>query len=213
MSVNETVKQVLTSISSLPTQTLATFLPFISRQVSSSSSSGSVVDSKLNATAHSKTIFKEEAPAVSIPPAKDDMTRRNIEWDWLPYWNSSYTAPRRTIVLCHGNVLVSTNIPTTLFLTLSKGLWGFDKLGFEQFPRLQLQYWGSIQETLRKLGAKVLVAKVPSTGTIAERAKALHHFLEAKLEKNTEINFVAHSMVRNDSYHNLIYILNVCRAV
>ena len=41
------------------------------------------------------------------------------------------------------------------------GLFGFDKLGFDSFPKLQFYYWGGIPEALRQLGCRVLVTKVP----------------------------------------------------
>ncbi|KAF8934239.1 Alpha/Beta hydrolase protein [Dissophora ornata] len=87
---------------------------------------------------------------------------------------SSYTAPRNPVVLCHG-------------------LFGFDKMGPEAIPHLQIHYWSGIQKALTKLGVKVVVAKVPRTGSIKERAEDLHRFLSSTME-GMPINFVAHSM-------------------
>jgi hypothetical protein len=50
------------------------------------------------------------------------------------------------------------DIPWTLLIA---GLFGFDKLGFDSFPKLQFYYWGGIPEALRKLGCRVLITKVP----------------------------------------------------
>lgn len=86
-----------------------------------------------------------------------------------------YLPPRAPIVLCHG-------------------LYGFDKIGPDSLPLLQVQYWGGIENALAKLGAKVIVTKVPSTGSILERAQTLHSILKSILE-GREVNFIAHSMV------------------
>lgn len=86
-----------------------------------------------------------------------------------------YVPPRAPIVLCHG-------------------LYGFDKLGPDALPLLQVQYWGGIENELAKLGAKVIVTKVPSTGSIWDRAHTLHSILKSILD-GRDVNFVAHSMV------------------
>lgn len=86
-----------------------------------------------------------------------------------------YIPPRAPIVLCHG-------------------LYGFDKIGPDALPLLQVQYWGGIEDALAKLGAKVIVTKVPSTGSILERAQTLHSILNSILE-GSDVNFIAHSMV------------------
>lgn len=90
-----------------------------------------------------------------------------------------YVAPRAPIVLCHG-------------------LYGFDKIGPDALPLLQVQYWGGIENALAKLGAKVIVTKVPSTGSILERAQTLHAILKSILD-GKEVNFIAHSMVRKST--------------
>jgi triacylglycerol lipase len=45
-----------------------------------------------------------------------------------------------------------------------------------------------------------------STGTIAERAAAMNEFLSRTLEKNTEVNFLAHSMGGLDCRHLITHI-------
>jgi triacylglycerol esterase/lipase EstA (alpha/beta hydrolase family) len=45
-----------------------------------------------------------------------------------------------------------------------------------------------------------------STGTIAERAAAMHNFLSKTVEKNTEVNFLAHSMGGLDCRHLITHI-------
>lgn len=78
--------------------------------------------------------------------------RRQRNWEWLPL-HTQYQAARKTIVLCHGMGLYG--------MKLMVGLFGFDKLGFDSFPKLQFYYWGGIPEALRQLGCKVLITKVP----------------------------------------------------
>ncbi|CAG8564744.1 13395_t:CDS:2 [Dentiscutata heterogama] len=87
----------------------------------------------------------------------------------------NYRAPRLPIVLCHG-------------------LFGFDKLGPSSIPYLQIHYWSGIEEALQKLGAKVVVTRVPRTGCIRARAQALHHALESILSDKCNVNLLAHSM-------------------
>ncbi|KAF9296451.1 hypothetical protein BGZ74_010327 [Mortierella antarctica] len=88
--------------------------------------------------------------------------------------SANYTAPRHPIVLCHG-------------------LFGFDKIGPEGIPHLQIHYWSGIQKALTKLGAKVIVAGVPRTGAIKKRAEDLHRMLSSTME-GMPVNFLAHSM-------------------
>ncbi|KAJ1503156.1 hypothetical protein HMI54_005817 [Coelomomyces lativittatus] len=81
--------------------------------------------------------------------------------------------PRYPIVLCHG-------------------LFGFDKMGYDAIPLFQIYYWRGIASKLRDIGCKVFEARVPGTGSIADRAMALKLFVEA--HRLTDVNFVAHSM-------------------
>ncbi|GAA5812691.1 hypothetical protein MFLAVUS_006149 [Mucor flavus] len=94
-----------------------------------------------------------------------------------------YIAPREPIVLCHG-------------------LFGFDIRGPENIPALQFHYWSGIEDTLAKLGAKVIITKVPQAGSIWERSHALHTILKSVLV-GKNVNFVAHSMGGLDCRHLL----------
>lgn len=107
------------------------------------------------------------------------------QFTWLPS-GTSHHGPRYTTILCHG-------------------LGFFDKTP-EALPRFQLHYWGSIVEALRKIGTDVIIARVPSTGTIAERARALDSFLENTLEAGQKVNFLAHSMGGLDCRHLITHI-------
>ena len=89
-----------------------------------------------------------------------------------------YIAPRAPIVLCHG-------------------LYGYDKIGPDTIPSLQIHYWSGIDDALAKLGAKIIVTKVPRTAGIQTRAQELHTILTATA-KDKDINFLAHSMVNAD---------------
>ncbi|KAF9979724.1 hypothetical protein BGZ65_006100 [Modicella reniformis] len=101
---------------------------------------------------------------------------------------SSYNAPRQPIVLCHG-------------------LFGFDKIGPDAIPHLQIHYWSGIHKALTRLGAKVIVAKVPRTGSIKERAEDLHKILSTTMQ-DTPVNFVAHSMGGLDCRYLISHIHN-----
>ncbi|CDH50291.1 alpha beta-hydrolase [Lichtheimia corymbifera JMRC:FSU:9682] len=113
-------------------------------------------------------------PLPSTTPSSAVTTHKpNNPIEWMPV-TPHYRAPRAPIVLCHG-------------------LYGFDKWGPASFPMLQVRYWGGIEETLAKLGAKVIVTKVPRTGSVWERSQELHAILKAVLS-GSKVNFVAHSM-------------------
>ncbi|ORY85119.1 Alpha/Beta hydrolase protein [Protomyces lactucae-debilis] len=106
-------------------------------------------------------------------------------WPWLPN-RTELKGPRHPVVLCHG-------------------LGFFDKTP-EALPRFQLHYWGGIVDALRALGTEVIIARVPSTGTIAERSRALHRQLEDVLEPGQQVNLLAHSMGGLDCRHLITHI-------
>ncbi|KAG4305864.1 hypothetical protein PORY_000774 [Pneumocystis oryctolagi] len=108
----------------------------------------------------------------------DSVSKRNEKepsdkWRFLLPIQYSYHSPQYPIVLCHG-------------------LGFFEKVP-SSLPTFQLHYWGSIFESLKKLGCQVYVTKVPSTGTIAQRAKELSKQLSSMV-KGKRVNLVAHSM-------------------
>jgi hypothetical protein len=153
----------------------------ITQQLRSTLSKASVFSS----TVKQKDVLSKKRPEVVVYPrrvkTKDKIiiTLTNIDAPAtsglsMPV-TPHYVAPRAPIVLCHG-------------------LYGFDKIGPDSLPLLQVQYWGGIENELAKLGAKVIVTKVPSTGSILDRAHTLHSILKSILE-GKDVNFVAHSMV------------------
>lgn len=83
--------------------------------------------------------------------------------------------------------------PTKLPIVLCHGLFGYDRLGPNRIPQLQISYWSGIAEHLRKQGARVYVARVPATGGIEERAFELRKYLDEHL-KHQDVNLVCHSM-------------------
>ncbi|KAJ2159612.1 hypothetical protein GGF46_002896 [Coemansia sp. RSA 552] len=97
-----------------------------------------------------------------------------------------YIAPRNPVVLCHG-------------------LYGFDVKGPENLPILQVHYWRGIREALEGVGAKVVVAKVPGTGGIRERAQQLDSLLESRLE-SSKVNILGHSMGGLDARYLITHI-------
>ncbi|OBZ71448.1 hypothetical protein A0H81_08511 [Grifola frondosa] len=106
------------------------------------------------------------------PPEPPDIIHRLL---YSPVLYDPLRAPRYPIALCHG-------------------LYGFDVRGPSAFPILQQHYWSNVLNVLRrKVGAEVMVTSVPSTGSIASRAKSLDRYLREKAQ-GKGINFIAHSM-------------------
>ncbi|KAH9822529.1 Alpha/Beta hydrolase protein [Melampsora americana] len=83
-------------------------------------------------------------------------------------------------------------------LVLCHGLFGFDLIGPEALPPLRISYWRGVKEALEKEGVEVLVARVPASASIEERARILAQFIEEKLP-GREVNLIGHSMGGLDS--------------
>lgn len=86
----------------------------------------------------------------------------------------NYKAPRDPVVLCHG-------------------LFGFDVLGPEALPALQIHYWKGIADALKDIGCKVHVSRVGTVAALKTRAHELRSFLESKTDRQS-INLISHSM-------------------
>ncbi|KAJ2818817.1 hypothetical protein GGI24_004981 [Coemansia furcata] len=97
-----------------------------------------------------------------------------------------YIAPRNPMVLCHG-------------------LYGFDVRGPEKLPLLQVHYWRGIREALEGAGAKVVIAKVPGTGGVRERAHQLDSLLASRLPQE-KVNIVGHSMGGLDARYLITHV-------
>jgi hypothetical protein len=79
-------------------------------------------------------------------------------------------------------------------LVFAHGLFGFDQLalGPKSMP-LIFNYWRGITEVLKERGTEVLVARVPASASIQERAEALRDVIERHFG-GREINLIGHSM-------------------
>ncbi|KAG8831735.1 hypothetical protein FRC18_006089 [Serendipita sp. 400] len=79
-------------------------------------------------------------------------------------------------------------------IALAHGLYGYDVRGIPVWPKVQVHYWNELLQILRqKIGAKVIVTRAPSTGSIQERAETIHDLLK-QTAKGQNLNFIAHSM-------------------
>ncbi|OCF74844.1 triacylglycerol lipase [Kwoniella mangroviensis CBS 8886] len=87
-----------------------------------------------------------------------------------------YKSPQNPIVFCHG-------------------LLGFDYLGklLLHQPPLQISHWRGIREVLESNGTEVLIARVPATSSIKDRAKILEEVISEKYP-GREVNLIGHSM-------------------
>ncbi|KAJ2542766.1 hypothetical protein EV175_006030 [Coemansia sp. RSA 1933] len=122
------------------------------------------------------------SPTSSKAGAVDEKTRLNAQIPVKPV----YIAPRNPVVLCHG-------------------LYGFDVRGPEKLPLLQVHYWRGIREALEKIGTKVVIAKVPGTGGVSERARQLDSLLSSKLP-NENVNIIGHSMGGLDARYLITHV-------
>ncbi|OCF34680.1 triacylglycerol lipase [Kwoniella heveanensis BCC8398] len=150
-------------------------------------------------------------PRVSLPPAPSlDFGRRSIsstapQEDWSTWasgwWNGNkgkvdemmseedradtveeekeklrkkYRSPKNPVVFCHG-------------------LLGFDYLGPASLPPLQISHWRGIREVLESNGVEVLIARVPATSSIKDRAAILEQVISEKYP-GREVNLIGHSM-------------------
>lgn len=93
----------------------------------------------------------------------------------------SYATPKHPIVLAHG-------------------LLGFGELRLAGDWLPGLQYWRGIKEAMQAHNIEVIITTVPTTGSIVERAHALHSQIKAKAS-GKDVNIIAHSMGGLDSRH------------
>jgi triacylglycerol lipase len=73
---------------------------------------------------------------------------------------------------------------------LAHGLFGFDELNLvgKRFPGIQ--YWRGIREALAANGINVVIASVPSSGSIEMRAARLGEVI-AERAKGEKVNIIA----------------------
>lgn len=136
-----------------------------------------------------------------------DSPDEKVITDKFKQLRDKYSAPKYPIVLCHG---LSGFDSLTLFEP-PRALWtpDFTEARDDLFAAAQesegsimVNYWNGIEKALTAAGARVLTAKVPPFGAIADRAKALDTLLEAKCAQfkdrrpgeRLKVNLVGHSM-------------------
>lgn len=61
-------------------------------------------------------------------------------------------------------------------------------------PSLQISHWRGIREVLESNGVELLIARVPATSSIKERASILEEAIAEKYA-GREVNLIGHSMV------------------
>ncbi|AET37376.1 triglyceride lipase Ecym_1122 [Eremothecium cymbalariae DBVPG len=132
-----------------------------------------------------------------------------------------YTAPKYPIVLCHGlsgfdKLILIPSIRQLLGLlqitVKEQNSDTFMQEATNDSGLLALDYWVGVQKFLESKGCTVITAKVPSFGSIEERAAVLNDFIEKGVEKLVEkgdtgnnndrmtadkkvkVNLIAHSM-------------------
>lgn len=110
-------------------------------------------------------------------PRIDDLGRA-IEDDFAQI-RDNYATPKNAIVLAHG-------------------LMGFDQLRLAGQILPGIQYWRGITQALEANGCEVIIARVPASGSIEERALKLGQDIAAKANGKS-VNIIAHSMGGLDS--------------
>lgn len=116
----------------------------------------------------------EEKP---IDPKMTDLGR-TIKDDFAKF-QDEYDVPKHPIVLAHG-------------------LMGFDELRIAGKYLPGVQYWRGITDAMIQNNIEVITTAVPTTGSIDERAHALHEQIRTKAA-GKDVNIIAHSMGGLDS--------------
>jgi triacylglycerol lipase len=78
-------------------------------------------------------------------------------------------------------------------IVLAHGLLGFDELRLAGNLFRGVQYWRGITDALRANGIEVIIASVPPSSSIEERAAKLSKDIEEKADGKS-VNIIAHSM-------------------
>lgn len=148
-------------------------------------------------------------PTTPPPPASPPPT---------PPPTEATSSRRLDSLLSLGPVLFDPVRPPRHPIVLAHGLYGFSVRSFPSLSlpfaskslslNFQLHYWGQVLSILRdRIGAKVVVGSVPPTGSIKDRAWALHRMLEAEDGiRGREVNVLAHSMGGLDARYLLTHI-------
>ena len=89
--------------------------------------------------------------------------------------------------------LRETYASPTYPIVLAHGLMGFDELRLAGRWLPGVQYWRGIKEAMLQHDIEVITTSVPTTGSIQERAEALHAEIKTKAAGRS-VNIIAHSM-------------------
>lgn len=119
-----------------------------------------------------------------------------------------YKAPKYPIVLCHGLsgfdklILIPSIFQLTKMIKasiLSNHSDSFmqedDDKDIQSDALVHVDYWIGVREALEARGCTVITAKVPSFGSIEERAKVLNSFID------TELGKVKRTLAKGDVYN------------
>jgi triacylglycerol lipase len=120
------------------------------------------------------------APSQSLDTLDASLTNLGpvIKHDYANF-REKYASPKYPIVLAHG-------------------LLGFDEFRVAGRWLPGVQYWRGIKEAMHEHNIEVITTTVPTTGSIEERARALHQEIKTKA-CGKDVNVVAHSMGGLDS--------------
>ncbi|QIW97551.1 hypothetical protein AMS68_003069 [Peltaster fructicola] len=130
---------------------------------------------QLTRRASNAACFHVATQRFSDPRLKDEVTARIIHDDFAAL-REAYEAPKHPLVLAHG-------------------LLGFDELhvipAFGSWKLPGLQYWSGITEALTAKGIDVIIATVPPSGSIEERAGKLAEKIRSAAG-NRGVNVIAY---------------------
>jgi triacylglycerol lipase len=85
---------------------------------------------------------------------------------------------------------------------LAHGLFGFDELKLAGRWIPGIQYWRGIREALAANGVDVVVASVPPSGSIEQRAKRLGEVIAEKA-RGKSVNVIAYVLPVSDKWSQL----------
>lgn len=120
----------------------------------------------------SRTARAAKLKRTSSDPRINDLGRA-IEDDYATI-RDNYATPSNPIILAHG-------------------LLGFDELRLAGSLLPGIQYWRGITDAMKANGIEVIIASVPASGSIEERAAKLGRDIAAKANGKS-VNIIAHSM-------------------
>ncbi|KAI9817261.1 MAG: hypothetical protein M1827_001374 [Pycnora praestabilis] len=130
--------------------------------------------------------FRAKSTSTKEDPRFGGDVGRTIE-DEYAHIRDNYQTPKNPIVLAHG-------------------LMGFDELHLAGSLFPGIHYWRGITEALTANGIEVIIASVPATASIEDRAAKLGVDISKKAG-GKKVNIIAHSMVRREIHISLDFNL------